>query len=113
MATKPAAKATSDPAPVEIDPTLKVQLKKKEFLERVVERSGMRRGDAKTAMEATLAILGEALAAGEEVNVPPLGKAKVNREKDTPRGKAYALRLVRNHADVSGQQTLADEDKDS
>lgn len=113
MATKPAAKITSDPVPVEIEATLKVQLKKKEFLERVVDRSGMRKSDAKTVMEATLAILGEALAAGEEVNVPPFGKAKVNREKDTPRGKAYALRLVRNRGDISAPQTLADDDKDS
>ncbi|SMY07879.1 HU family DNA-binding protein [Flavimaricola marinus] len=103
----------SDGAAAEIAPTLKVQVKKKEFLERVVERSGMRRGDAKTAMEATLAILGEALANGEEVNIPPFGKAKVNREKETPRGNAYSLRLVRNRVDLTTQETLAEDGKDS
>ena len=82
-------------APVPVEPTLKVQLKKKEFFERVVERSGVRKGEAKTAVEAALAVLGEALAKGEEVNLPPLGKIKVNREKATPRGMAYTLRLVR------------------
>jgi hypothetical protein len=110
--SKPAVAGSGD-AVSEVAPTLKVQLKKKDFLERVVERSGLRRSDAKTAMDATLALLGEALAAGEEVNLPPFGKARMTREKVTPRGHAYSLRLVRNLADISAQETLAPDDKDS
>lgn len=94
------AKDDAPDAPDAAEPTLKVQLKKKEFFERVVDRSGVRKGEAKTAVEAALAVLGEALANGEEVNLPPLGKIRVARQKSTPRGIAYNLRLVRNDVDV-------------
>ncbi len=40
--------------------------------------------------------MGEAIVKGEELNLPPLGKLKVAREKTTPRGMSYILRLVRN-----------------
>ena len=106
MATKQAnPPANGTVAPIEVsaggvEPTLKTQLKKKEFFERVVDRSGVRKGEAKTAIEAALAVLGEALANGEELNLPPLGKIKVARQKSTPRGMAYNLRLVRNDAEI-------------
>ena len=69
-------------------------LKKKDFMDRAIERSGVRKSDAKAAVEATLAVLAEALAKGEELVLPPLGKIKVTREKTNPRGRILMLRLV-------------------
>ena len=116
MATKQATPpAAEDAKPTEVragggtEPTLKVQLKKKEFFDRVVDRSGVRKGEAKTAIEAALAVLGEALANGEELNLPPLGKIKVARQKSTPRGIAYNLRLVRNDADIGSVAATEDD----
>jgi nucleoid DNA-binding protein len=68
-------------------------MKKKDLMERVVERSGMKEKDVKPAVEAALAVIGEALAAGEEMNIQPLGKIMVNREKDRPNGKVIICKV--------------------
>ncbi len=68
-------------------------LKKKDFMSRATDRSGIKKADAKAAIDATLAVLAEALANGEEIILPPLGKLKVTREKAHPRGRILMLRL--------------------
>ena len=68
-------------------------LRKKDFIDRAIERSGVKKADAKAAIDATLAVLAEALANGEEIILPPLGKLKVTREKAHPRGRILMLRL--------------------
>ena len=90
--TQPAAPA-DDLVP---EPGIKTRVivKKKDFMDRAIERSGVRKSDAKAAVEATLAVLAEALAKGEELVLPPLGKIKVTREKANPRGRILMLRLV-------------------
>jgi hypothetical protein len=84
-----------DPADMGEPPVIKTRviLKKKDFIDRAIERSGLRKADAKAAVEATLAVLAEALAKGEELVLPPLGKIKVAREKAHPRGRILMLRL--------------------
>lgn len=67
--------------------------RKPQFIERVVERSEMRKRDVKPAVEAALAVLAEAIANGEELILPPLGKIKVNREKDVGNGTAYVVKI--------------------
>lgn len=57
------------------------ELKKPELIEMVVEKTGVKKRDAKPAIEAALQILGEALAEGRELNLQPLGKIRVNRMK--------------------------------
>ena len=98
-----------EPQPSAIDLTVRVQVKMKEFLERVVARSGLKRNEAKSAAEATLAVLGEAIANGEEVNLPGLGKLKVNREKATDRGTVYVISVVQNRPNEGGNEPLADQ----
>lgn len=73
-------------------------LKKKDLLERVQALAKARKKDVKDVVEATLQVLGEALAAGEELNLPPLGKAKVNRQKGVAGGDMYIIRLRRGNA---------------
>ena len=68
-------------------------LKKKDFMTRATERSGIKKADAKAAIDATLSVLAEALAKGEEIILPPLGKLKVAREKAHPKGRILMLRL--------------------
>ncbi|MFY0680532.1 MAG: HU family DNA-binding protein [Thalassovita sp.] len=93
---KPAAKAplpktrskaieTPTPEPVvveEITPESdQLELRKPELLEMVVERSGIKKRDAKPVVEAMLEVLGESLADGREMNLRPLGKVKIMRMK--------------------------------
>ena len=67
--------------------------RKKDFIDRVVERSGLKKKDVKPAVEAALAQLAEELTEGNELVVPPLGKIKINRVKDTPNGKVLITRI--------------------
>jgi len=94
---KPEEGAAIDPddgsdTPVEIIE----QLKMKGLVEAVVERTGQRKGEVRTAVQAALAVMGETLADGKELNLPPMGKVKINRVKETPRGQNLILKLVRN-----------------
>jgi len=69
------------------------EIKKKEFLEQAVKRSGVNVKDAKFAIEAALALLSETLLDGIEVNLPPLGKLKVERRMDLPNATVLDLKL--------------------
>lgn len=75
-------------------------LQKKDFVDRVVAASGARKADARPIIEATLAQLGKALSAGETLAVPPLGRARVNLERDQRGGEIITLRLRRRPASI-------------
>jgi nucleoid DNA-binding protein len=77
------------PQPVVSGPVMR----KKELIDLVVERSGIKKKDAKPVVEATLAILGEALAETRELNLQPLGKVKVRREKLMPNGRVLVTKI--------------------
>lgn len=64
-------------------------LKKQELIAKVVERSDVSKKHAKPVIEAMLAILGEAIGEGRELNLQPLGKIKRKRMKET--GKARVI----------------------
>lgn len=81
-------------------PALVVQ--KKDFVDRVVAATGAKKSEARPIIEATLEQLGEALSAGQTLAVPPLGRARVNLEKDQRGGDVITLRL-RRKAGASGQ----------
>ena len=70
-----------------------VELKKNELIDLVVERSGIKKRDAKPAIEAALAILGQALADGRPLNLRPLGKVKVSNMKHKENALVLNLRL--------------------
>lgn len=67
-------------------------VKKPEFLDKVVARCGVKRSDAKSVMEACLAELSDVLLRGDDVNLPPMGKIKVIKDKPLNAG-AHALTL--------------------
>ena len=88
---------TSQPKPVVVtDNTLVVSdpaLKKKELIDTVVERSGIKKKDAKPVVEAMLAVLGQKLADGRDMNLQPLGKIKINRVKDVQGGRVFVTKI--------------------
>ena len=69
------------------------ELRKKELFELVVARSGRKKKDVKPIVEAMLAVLGDALAEQREMQLPPLGKLKVQRGKELADGRALVLKL--------------------
>jgi nucleoid DNA-binding protein len=70
-----------------------LSIRKKELVERVVAASGAKKKQVKEIVEHTLKVLGEALAKGEELNLPPFGKAKVNRSKGSDTGTTMMVKL--------------------
>lgn len=84
---KPAIKTTSTAAPkpaiaaVEPKTTPAVMVRRKELVERIVASSGLKPNAVKSVLDAVLVEMGDALSAGEGLNIHPLGKITVNRAK--------------------------------
>lgn len=80
---KPAVKTTLDAVdtskPATTEPVKLVR--RKELVERIVATSGMKPNAVKSVLDAVLVELGDALSAGESLNIHPLGKITVNRTK--------------------------------
>ena len=82
-------------------------VKKVELIDRIVERSGLKKKDVKPVVEAALAELGEAIAKGEELNLPPFGKLKVNRSKELAGANVYICKVRRpKSGDAPGAEPL-------
>lgn len=95
--TKAKTPAATPVAPVvvgEVKPVATgAALRKKALLEKVTERAGIKRRDAKAAIEAALEVLGEAIADGQEINLPGFGKLKVTRSKTLSNGRVFTTRI--------------------
>lgn len=93
-ASVPKAPAEAVPVAVEDLPIVpQPELRKKELVDLAVERSGIKKRDAKPAIEAALAVLGEALSEGRELNLAPFGKMKVTRMKKAGNGQIINARV--------------------
>lgn len=68
-------------------------LKKRELIDLVVARSGIKKKDAKPVVEAMLAVLGETIAEGRELNLQPLGKLRINRAVERGNGRVIICKL--------------------
>lgn len=78
-----------------------VMLKKPALLDAIVERTNLKKCDVKPAVEAALAVIGDALREGTVVNLPPLGKLRVVKSKSLDGGAAVVtlkLRTPKNAA---------------
>ncbi len=119
MPAKKTPKAITEKAraekPVADLPDDKIALKLKDLIDRVVEKSGAKKKDVKPVIDATLAVLGEALAAGEGLFVPPLGRLRVNRTKELATGDVLILKLkragVEKTAPKARQERLAEKEE--
>lgn len=116
-AAKPADKlATASATPVEASaPTVAsvataekvtVTLKLKELIEHVVKATGGKKKGVKEIVEATLATVGDALSKGHDLHLPPLGKAKVGRQKDKAVGELLVVKLHRGGARHGGGKAV-------
>jgi len=99
-AQEPASKPVVSPKLVSMsDPVVgQVDLKKKELIDLVVERSNIKKKDAKPVVEAMLAVLGETIASGRELNLQPLGKLRINRSTDKGNGQVIICKLRQSNA---------------
>lgn len=89
-------------------------LKLRELVERVVETTGGKKKGVKEIIEATLNQLGAALAKGEELNLPGVGKVRVARSVDRD-GRAMMTLKMRGTAapkKKDPQETLAEAGED-
>lgn len=68
-------------------------MRKKELIDTVVTRSGIKKKDAKPVVDAMLAVLGEALADNRELILPPMGRVKVRKEKKLPNGRVLVVKV--------------------
>lgn len=74
------------------DEAPRAEATKKDIVAAMMSATGMKKGDARRAMEATMVAIADALAQGKDLSLPPLGKIKIARMKDTPNGKLVVLR---------------------
>ncbi|MWB78626.1 DNA-binding protein [Pseudooceanicola sp. 216_PA32_1] len=107
-AAKTAVAAASTPDLKVVDETVPSvtgpELKKKELIDLVVERSGLKKKDVKPVVESVMAVLGEALGAGREMNLQPLGKIKVNKIKNVNNGKVVITRIRQSTGTVEAAE---------
>ena len=99
------------PQPVIVGP----MMRKKELIETVVERSGMKKKDVKPVVEMMLTVLGEAIGDNRELNLPPLGRMKIRREKTLPNGRMVVAKIrqtVPSEQDTSGDASPASDMSD-
>lgn len=122
---KPAAKAAPTPtptpaAPVKLAvvsstpaegmgpaPDASLVVKKKDFIDRVVAASGAKKPVARELTEAVLSVLGAALAAGESLALPPLGKLRVTRQIDKQGGEVLLVKIRRAEGTEAGPEAGA------
>ena len=83
-------------------------MRKKELIDTIVTRSGIKKKDAKPVVEAMLSVLGEALAEGRPLILPPLGKIIVRKEKALPRGKMMMVKIRQTTAPTLQETALKD-----
>lgn len=105
-AARPKRKARNEGAP---DAAPKApDLKKADLVDMVVEKSGLKKKDVKPAVDAILGALGDAIAAGRTMNLPPLGRLRVTRSEDKPNGSMSVLKLRRGGGGAGGKDPLAE-----
>lgn len=94
----PTAVPVASPMKATVTPTAAIAdeglVKKGAVLDQVVERSGIKRSDAKLVMEALFAVMGDELSREVDMQLPPLGRLKFVKAKDVGKGaKAITLKL--------------------
>jgi len=88
---------TDTPAPIVVEtsePSVSAPgLRKKELLDAVAERSGVKRKDVKPVVEAMLEVMGQAVAEDREMNLLPFAKVKIQKVKDVANGRITIAKL--------------------
>ena len=90
------------------DPDNARVLQKRQLVSRIAQRVGRGNSEIRPIVEATLAELGEAISAGQTLALPPLGRARISRQRDVSGAEVIILRLRRRHP--GGTFEAGDED---
>ena len=91
--------STPEPTLVEVNGAVEdPAMRKKELIDLVVERSGIKKKDAKPVVEAMLAVLGETVGNGRELNLQPFGKLRINRSEERSNGRIIICKLRQSTA---------------
>lgn len=97
--------ATSTPA-AEVDApeaSLVHVVKKKELIQRVSDASGVKKGMAKKVVDAMLKEMGDIMQEGTQMNLPPLGKMTINRQKEISNAFILIAKLRRSKGMLAGK----------
>ena len=88
------AKAFQAEEPVDKGVTAKdTWFRKRDLINAVVARSGVKRRDAKASTDVLLEVLGETIASEWSMNLPGFGKLKVTKSKLLPKGRVLTVRV--------------------
>lgn len=118
----PEVKVEPDPVAETPEPTLvtvtepvvtEPDLKKSELIDLVVERSEIKKKFAKPVVEAMLAVLGETIAEGRELNLQPLGKLRINRSEEKSNGRVIVCKLRQSLSTGPGTDDGEDNDAEA
>ena len=88
------------------------ELKKQELIEKVLAKGDIKKKNAKPVVEAVLEVLGEVLAEGREINLPPLGKIKINRVRDMANARIIIAKIRQAQPGAGPDAESDDEDGD-
>ena len=119
MATKTSPKTTAsktvkansaDKAKMQVETdtnnNVSTMIRRKEMVERIVAKSGLKPNEVKTMLDAVLSELGDALSAGEGLNLHPLGKVTINRRKKLGDKEVLICKIRRKLPETAVQQSL-------
>ncbi len=92
-------------------PEVRHEFKLKALVAAVSARSAVKKKEARAVIEATLEEIGRALSAGQGFALPPLGRGKVNRQKDGGKGEVLVVKIRRGGPVAeAGAEGLAETD---
>lgn len=86
------------------------ELKRQELLAQVVRRAEIKKKFAKPVLEAALAVIGEALAEGRDLNLAPMGKVRINRAREAGNGRVLIARIRQGAPGTGGRGSEDDEE---
>ena len=111
-----AAPAAPAPEPAPAAPAARVKgpvLKIKDLVSRVAGATGGKKQNVKEIVEATLAALGDALAKGEDLNLPGLGRTRIARTAEKDGASLMTLKVRRGaHKKKEAKEALAEDEDD-
>ncbi|RID91517.1 hypothetical protein D2N39_12495 [Gemmobacter lutimaris] len=105
------AEATGTEAATTTAPVAKAAgeaLKMKQLVTQVAAATGAKKPVVKSVAEAVLALMGDALSKGQDLNLPPLGKAKVGRQKGTAGDELIVVKLKRGGGKPAGKKDVTE-----
>jgi len=101
-APKVAAKAKDAPSnDVQTPDASAPVVRRKELVERIATRSGVKPNVIKSVLDSILQEMGDALQKDETLNIPPFGKISVNRRKSQANAEIIICKLRRANASTT------------